>query len=107
MATFARIGWAADRVNPIGRYLGGGLVRTGVFGRDDRLGVAVARASFGAPFRRTNAATRAETVVELTYRAPVTRWLTVQPDAQWVVDPGGDPRRRDALVLGMRAEVGF
>ena len=107
LAAFARIGFAEARVNAIGRYLGAGLVRTGVLARDDRLGVAVARASFGRPYRRATGAGRAETVVELTYRAALTPWLTVQPDAQYVVDPGGDPGLRNALALGLRAEVGF
>lgn len=114
LAGFLRLGFAQGRINPIGRYVGGGLVHTGLFRRerDDRLGVTVARAAFGRPYRRAVAAggtrtDRGETVVELTYRTPLTPWLTIQPDLQYVADPGGDPAVRDALALGLRAEIGF
>ena len=112
LAGFVRVGAAQDRVNPIGRYVGGGLVRTGLLRGDDRLGFGVARAVFGVPYRRELAdaggrSERAETIAELTYRTPLSPWLTIQPDVQYVMNPGGDPGVRDALVLGLRAEVGF
>lgn len=34
-------------------------------------------------------ATTTEALVELTYRAQVTRWLVLQPDPQCVINPGG------------------
>lgn len=117
LAGFVQLGFANGRINPIEHYLGGGLVYTGLLRRehDDRVGVTVARASFGAPYRRAIAATgatgalgdRAETVIEMTYRTPLTAWLTVQPDVQYVIDPGGDPALRDALAVGVRGEIGF
>ncbi|WP_176472903.1 carbohydrate porin [Sphingomonas lenta] len=113
-AAFARVGGANGRVNPIVRYAGAGVVRTGLLrrGRDDQLGLAVARATFGRSYRRAvrgagGVPSSHETVVELTYRTPLTGWLTLQPDAQLVIDPSGDRRLRDALVLGVRAELGF
>jgi porin len=50
---------------------------------------------------------RAETNVELTYRAAITGWLSVQPDLQYVVDPDTDPTRRDALAVDLRVVVSF
>jgi porin len=51
-----------------------------------------------------------ETVLEATYQAPVTNWLTLQPDVQFVFNPGagvpgpfGRAPLPDALVIGMRA----
>ena len=31
----------------------------------------------------------AETVVELFYKAPISPWATLQPDLQYLVNPGG------------------
>ncbi len=58
---------------------------------------------------------RSETVLELTYQAVVAPWLTVQPDFQYVFNPGGGvpnpqaPTRAvgDAAVLGLRATIVF
>jgi porin len=53
-----------------------------------------------------------ETVIEATYKAHVTDWLTLQPDAQYVVNPNahipgqfGAKRLPDALIVGLRATV--
>ena len=57
-----------------------------------------------------------ETVLELNYLAQVTPWLTVQPDIQYIVHPGGlvpnpsDPNGGTtgaALVLGARTTIAF
>jgi porin len=55
-----------------------------------------------------------ETVVEATYTAPITSYLTLQPDIQLVINPGagipGPFGRRtlaDALVIGTRATIKF
>jgi porin len=56
-----------------------------------------------------------ETLIELTYLAQVTPWLQIQPDAQFVLNPGGgvvnpdDPtaRLRDEMVIGVRTNVNF
>ena len=58
-----------------------------------------------------------EMALELTYRAQVTPWWTVQPDLQLILHPGGhvpdptDPTGlrpiRDALILGVRTALAF
>jgi len=55
-----------------------------------------------------------ETVVEATYTAPVTSWLTLQPDIQLVLNPGagvpgpfGRKTLADAVVIGTRATIKF
>lgn len=99
-----RIGVASDRTNPIGLYLGGGAAWRTV---RHEIGLAVAHAQLGTPGRRARLAAeggtdRAETTIELTYARPVTSWLTVQPDLQYVINPGWRPSRQDALVAGIR-----
>lgn len=57
----------------------------------------------------------AETVFELSYRALVSPWWTLQPDIQYIVHPGGnvaDPKNPDlpipnALVVGLRSLIKF
>lgn len=99
---WARIGRAADRVNPIGIYAGGGVT----WGTDrSRVGLAVAHARLGDPGRTRIAAAgsahRAETAIELTFYREAATWIALQPDLQYVRHPGwgGTP---DALVLGLR-----
>jgi porin len=56
-----------------------------------------------------------ETFVEVTYQYQVTPWLQLQPDVQYVFNPGAgiaDPnnpvqRIRNELVLGLRANISF
>ncbi|RMD86956.1 MAG: carbohydrate porin [Alphaproteobacteria bacterium] len=111
---WVRFGIADTSVNQIRSYLGSGLVYTGLLpGRpEDQLGLAVALARNGGRFLRAARAAgmpedKRETNIELTYRAPLADWLTVQPDAQYIVNPGTHPDLRDAFVIGLRFEFGF
>lgn len=113
LAAWLRLGLAETRFNAIGNYAGGGIVYTGLLpGRDrDQAGLSFAAAGLGARFRRAEAVAgraigRREVVLEAAYQAVLTPWLSLQPDAQYVIRPGGDPRRGDAVVLGLRMKVG-
>jgi porin len=114
LSGWVRLGVADKRVNPVQRYIGGGLVYTGpIAGRDeDQLGIAVGHIDFGSPYRQAVALAgdppvRNEMFVELTYRAAITDWLTLQPDVQYIANPGGSNALRDAVVVGLRTEIGF
>ncbi len=114
LAGWVRLGFANQTLNAVERYLGGGLTYTGpIAGRDeDQVGIAVGLVEFGNPFRRGLLREGAqigarEVIVEASYRAPVTDWLTLQPDLQYVINPGGRPSQENALILGLRAEFGF
>lgn len=48
-----------------------------------------------------------EAVIEVTYKVRVAPWLSVQPDFQYVIQPGGDGRLDNALVVGVRTSVVF
>ena len=114
LSGFVQAGFADARFNRVARYLGGGLVYTGIArsAGDDRLGLTLARASFGSRYRASRDAAgvhvaHAESVVELTYRTPIEPWLTLQPDVQYVVHPSAERTLRDALALGLRFEIGL
>ena len=48
-----------------------------------------------------------EIVFETTYMAQLTPWLTVQPDLQYILHPGGAQSLGNALVLGVRTTIVF
>ncbi|RYY45185.1 MAG: carbohydrate porin, partial [Sphingomonadales bacterium] len=56
------------------------------------------------PYRAATGAAASEVAVELTYRAQVTPWLAIQPNAHYVRRPSADPGVADAVVLGVRTE---
>jgi porin len=49
----------------------------------------------------------------MTYQTQVTPWLLVQPDVQYIINPGGhvlnadSSVRRNALVFGLRSAITF
>jgi porin len=108
VGVFAQLGLGDGRVNQIGGYLGGGLTFTAPFPSraQDALGLAVAAAWNGSHYERAQASAGApaagETTVELTYLAQFGSWLTVQPDVQYVIHPGGTRAQRNAVVPGLR-----
>lgn len=103
---FMRAGVASSRFNMFDRFLSGGLNFSGwVKGReDDAFGLAVAAAFTAAPYRAATGAAASEVAIELTYRAQVTPWLAIQPNAHYVRRPSADPGVADAIVLGVRTE---
>nr|WP_276509777.1 carbohydrate porin [Novosphingobium taihuense] len=48
-----------------------------------------------------------ETVVELTYADQITPWLALQPDVQWIHQPGGDRDAPDGVVGIVRLTLSF
>jgi porin len=109
---FLQVGWADPDVNLVTFYAGGGAVYDGTFsGRDgDRFGAGIAAAFLGGRAREAAAAAgrdldRAEITLEFTYRAILTSHFTIQPDLQYVINPGADSDVSNALVLGLRFEL--
>jgi len=43
-----------------------------------------------------------EVAIELTYIIQARRWLQVQPDLQYIINPGGTGKIPNALVLGFQ-----
>jgi porin len=48
-----------------------------------------------------------ENVLEITYLANLTTWFSLQPDFQYIFNPGGYGRTPDAVVCGIRFNVTF
>ena len=107
---FLQLGLADDTANRIDWYLGAGVTATGVVpGREeDVLGLAVAVAVNGDEFRDRNPGfERHETAIELTWLMPLTEQFSIQPDVQYILNPGAGPDIDDALQVGFRAAYEF
>jgi porin len=124
---FARIMGAPSDRNLVDFYVDGGVAYAGPFGRkDDRVGVGVGYTRIGAAARGLDAdqarftgqilpVRSEEIVIEVTYRLQLAPWWQLQPDFQYVFNPGGgilDPARPgrrlgDAAVFGLRTAVTF
>ncbi len=114
LTLFAQVGLADSRVNRFSSYFGGGAVYTGLIpGRGkDQIGLAVGAAQNGSRFEsaQRNAGrptTKSEIVLEFTYAALLIEDpdLVIQPDFQYVINPGTDPTLNNAWVVGVRIEA--
>lgn len=112
LTAFLRYGIADKEINPLGSYLGAGVVYTGLFPSrtKDQFGVAIANAYTTGPYRTQleiggERSRGRESTLELTYRAGLTPWLTVQPGFQYVIDPGAVGSTDDARVFLFRFEI--
>jgi porin len=111
---FMQLGLGDSRVNRFGFYAGGGLVFSGLLPalENDELGLAVAIARNGSHFidlqRQSGVpVTGTETALELTYLFQIGKHVALQPDLQYVLRPGTDPTRRNALAAAMRFELSY
>ncbi len=127
VAVFARAMGAPPDRNLVDVFVQGGITYKAPFaGREnDTVGLAVSWAHISQNVAKLDTDTiaftgkvmpvrRSETQVELTYQAQLAAWLQLQPDFQYVFNPGGGllnattgRRVGDAAVLGMLANVTF
>jgi porin len=105
---FFQIGQADDNRNFNSWYFGGGLRYRGLFNSrpEDIIGIGVGRAQIGSVYRENNPGTDPfEGNGELTYRAVINSWLTVQPSLQLIRNPGAYSEYDDALLFYLRSEI--
>lgn len=103
LRSFVEYGYTDRRVSPIYQHAGGGITWTGLFGRSgDTVGFGpeCAFLSPDADLPRSY-----ELSLETFYRLRFTPWASIQPDLQYILNPGG--RYPDALVATIRAEITF
>jgi len=112
LSGFVRVGRADESVNRFGGYHGGGLVYTGLLpGRDsDMLGLAISSVENGDDFVGAvrgdgTRVQRSETVIELTYRAELLPWVSIQPTLQYAMNPDTDPDVNDHLAVAFRVSL--
>jgi len=110
---FEFVGEPGDR-NPLQYEVTTGGRYTGLIpGRDkDKVGFGVIYSNNGSAFSQANEQTGGpglggETTLEIDYQVNPAPWLSIQGDAQYIIDPGGNPNRDNILVLGLRTIVQF
>jgi porin len=110
---FEFVGEPGDR-NPLQYEFTFGARYTGLIpGRDkDKVGFGLIYSDNGIAFSQASQNSGGpglggETTLELDYQYNPAPWLSIQPDLQEIIDPGGNSSRSDILVLGLRTIVRF
>jgi porin len=110
LGAFLQISSTPNRsINEFISYVGAGLRYMGLFNhrRMDELGVAVAHARVNDRLVGGLGRDNSETVLEITYRAAISRHFAIQPDVQFVLNPGAAAPIKNAMVGGIRFEMEF
>lgn len=103
---FAQFGTADEEVNDFRHHIGAGVSWVGPYMADnlDTLGLGVTTVFFsdaaGSPYTQDS-----ETTIEAYYNYQATPWLSLKPDLQYIIHPGGDATLDDALVATLRVTL--
>jgi porin len=127
-----RAGFANGDINPLSSFLSATLVATGLIASlpEDQIGFGIMVANASNTFLKTNSLgverlgrdvieipgdvivtgggtgpEDREINLELTYFANITSHLSIQPDIQYVINPGLDGSLDNALVFGVRLQL--
>ena len=113
LGSFGRIAFEPQDRNFVGFYFDTGLVYTGLIPTrdEDQFGVGFGYVQLTNGARQTlelegSRGVGAEMVLEFTYKAILTPWLYIQPDAQFIINPGTQDLK-NAFVIGGRVSVNF
>jgi porin len=114
LGAYLRGGAAADATAQTNWDLESGIVANGWMPSrpDSEIGAGVALAHNGDAYMTAQEAAAVpaqhmETAYELYYRDTVARGVNLQPDMQYIVNPGTNPALADAWLVGMRLDVAF
>lgn len=105
---FAQAGIAPGKINQISHYIGGGIHIDGLLKTKipDSMGLAFAYANISNPFRAINPQlVYGELVVELTYKLRFLENYCIQPNLQYVMNPGASNIYDNALVALLRLNI--
>lgn len=110
-SSFVRYGVANTHVSNVGSNLSLGLLWKGPFTSriDDEFSMGATRVTIGTEYHDQLEANgtptnEAETTFEISYRAKLNDGLYLQPDFQYVKDPGADETIEDAYIGFLRLE---
>jgi porin len=111
---FARVGCTPPDRNAVDFYFDTGLTYKGLIPKrdNDTIGLAFCCAKTNSKWQRPSPdvdfpANGSEMVLEATYQVELAPWMTLQPDIQYIINPGGQSSIDNALVIGCRASVLF
>ncbi|MEI8233215.1 MAG: carbohydrate porin [Verrucomicrobiota bacterium] len=112
LSGFVRGGAAPDERNTVPFYGDAGFNYKGLLaGREkDVVGLAFSftrLSQYASDDGEAPAHARHEAILEATYKAQIKEWLTLQPDVQYIFNPGASAKADNALVAGIRLNVSF
>ena len=116
LAVFLNAVQTEKRTSRLDRQIGVGLTYATASSRiaPDQLGVAATATHVNNRFAgadqlmlSTKHVARSEYLAELYARWVLAGWLTVQPNVQYIVSPGGYSDRDDIAIFGLRVTVSF
>jgi len=109
---FGRIGYADPKINQVEYYIGGGLTFDQILSRSfpNTIGIAIAAAMNGREFKdavktEDKSINGGEAMIELTGQFGVYGSVSIQPDIQYIFNPGADSNVDDAFVIGLRLGI--
>lgn len=106
LGVFLQYDWADPEVTEVEHHAAGGFTWTGLLPtRDaDAAGAMVSTVWFSDD---ADFADDSETNIEVFYKLQATPWMSIQPDVQYIINPGGTSAARDAVVASCRVEIVF
>lgn len=108
LGAFVQGGIAPSNINQVNYYLGGGIHLNGMLPQrfNDAFGLAFAYANISNAYRQNdNTIENGETALEFTYKIHVFEHYSIQPNLQYVINPGADRTIDDALVATIRFNI--
>jgi porin len=108
LGIFARYSYAHADANLIEHFWSFGGQYQGLIPRRDNdvLALGVGQGLLSKQSRLAGFDPHCETALETYYAIQLLPWLTLTPDMQWILRPGGE-NGRDAWVIGLRLQVTF
>ncbi|MEM7025085.1 MAG: carbohydrate porin [Pseudomonadota bacterium] len=114
LSAFLSLSYAPPDVNRIEFMAAGGLSYKGPLKQrpNDAVSLIGAYGKFSSDLRsgeraRGESGHTGEGLVEVNYRLQLAPWIFAQPDVQWIINPAGDSKTDDALVLGLGFGIVF
>lgn len=111
LGIFFKHGRGKKEFNQFSQFYAAGLNYTGLIpGREeDVLGFGLVHTRQSSAFldATDNSSFVAETAFEITYTTNLTDWLAVQPDFQYIQQPGMDTSLPNTMVMGVRVSASF
>ncbi len=106
LGAFFQFSWVPSDYNEITHHYGGGVQYVGLIPERDNdvVGIAVHHITLAGMVQSLEER-YSETSIEMFYMYQLTDFMSIKPDLQYIVNPGGDGR--DAIVAGVRLEMSF
>ena len=101
-----QFGWSPSDRSEIARYYGVGLSYKGLIPKrtEDVTGFGLALANLSSRTKRIDSK-KDETVLEFFHKIQLTPFFALQPDIQFIFNPGGN--NKDSFVIGIRSVLNF